>query len=342
MPEFKIGDRYIGDQYPPFIIAEAGINHEGDFNKALQMVDAAVLSNADCVKFQCHITEAEMTPSDIVPDNADDRLWDIIKRCELTEAEEHMLKNYCEDRGILYLCTPFSREAADRLDELGVMAFKIGSGECNNIPLVEHIAKKGKPILLSTGMNDIESIRNTVSTIQEYDVPLLLNHCTSMYPTPYEQVHLGAISELKEIFNLPIGLSDHSVGIYTSLGAIALGACAIEKHFTISRSWPGPDVPISIEPEELSDLVTGSLAIHLARGGKKDRLPEEQPVIDFAFASVVAINDIVAGETFNLKNLWVKRPGSGDIPARDFQQIIGKTAARDISKDSQLSKTDIS
>ncbi len=341
MSEIKIGDRYIGDHYPPFIIAEAGINHEGDFNKALQMVDAAVLSNADCVKFQCHITEAEMTPSDIVPDNAEDRLWDIIKRCELTETEEHKLKNYCEDRGILYLCTPFSREAADRLDELGVLAFKIGSGECNNIPLVEHIAKKGKPILLSTGMNDIESIRNTVSAIQEYDVPLLLNHCTSMYPTPYEQVHLGAISELKEIFNLPIGLSDHSIGIYTSLGAIALGACAIEKHFTISRSWPGPDVPISIEPEELSDLVTGSLAIHLARGGKKDRLPEEQPVIDFAFASVVAINDIVAGETLSLKNLWVKRPGSGDIPARDFDQIIGKTAAKDISKDSQLSKTDI-
>jgi sialic acid synthase SpsE len=342
MQEIKIGDRCIGDQYPPFIIAEVGINHEGEFNKAIQMVDAAVASNADCVKFQCHITEAEMTPTDIVPDNSEDKLWDIIKRCELTEEEERKLKVYCESKGILYLCTPFSREAADRLDDLGILAFKIGSGECNNTPLVEHIAKKGKPIILSTGMNDIASIRRTVLAIQKYDVPLLLNHCTSMYPTPYEHVHLGAITELKETFQLPVGLSDHSIGIYTSLGAVALGACAVEKHFTISRSWPGPDVPISIEPDELTELVEGANAIHTARGGKKELLPEEQPVIDFAYASVVAISDINAGETFSLDNLWVKRPGSGQIPASDLSQVIGRKATKRISKDTQISNDDIS
>jgi N-acetylneuraminate synthase len=302
------------------------------------MVDAAAAAGADCVKFQCHITEMEMIPTDMTPGNiSKESLWDIMKRCELTEAEEREIKAYCETKEILYLCTPFSREASDRLEGMGVLAYKIGSGECNNLPLIEHVARKGKPMIVSTGMNDLESVRRTVNLIQKHDVPLLINHCTSMYPTPYENVRLGAITQLKENFDIPVGLSDHSMGIYTCLGGVALGACALEKHFTISREWPGPDVPISMEPDELAEMVVGSKAIHAARGGSKTILPDEQPVIDFAYASVVTIRDIAAGETLSLDNVWVKRPGIGPIPATEFESVLGKRVGQALKKDIELS-----
>jgi len=340
--ELELGGRKIGFGHPPFIIAEVGINHEGSYDKAIECVDAAAEAGADCVKFQSHITEAEMIPVDMTPGQiSDERLWDIIKRCELTEEQEHRIKGYCEKKGIIYLCTPFSREAADRLDAMGVDAFKIGSGECNNLPLIEHVARFGKPILLSTGMNDLSSVRDSVETIQRYDVPLMLMHCTSMYPTPYDKVRLGAVPELIEEFNLPVGLSDHSMGIYTCLGAVALGACALEKHFTVSRDWPGPDVPISIEPDELEDLVKGSAAVFEARGGHKDILPEEQPVIDFAYASVVSIKPIKSGEEFTLQNVWVMRPGNGPILARDLQKVLGRRARRNLDEHVQLNPHDI-
>ncbi|MBW1924262.1 MAG: N-acetylneuraminate synthase family protein [Deltaproteobacteria bacterium] len=306
------------------------------------MIDAAAAAGADCVKFQCHITEAEMIPTDMKPGKiSEERLWDIIKRCELTEDEEKRVKAYCEEKGVIYLCTPFSREAADRLEAMNVEAYKIGSGECNNLPLLEHIAQKGKPIILSTGMNDIQSIRRSVSVIQKYDLPLILMHCTSMYPTPYERVRLGAITELLEEFGLPVGLSDHSLGIYTCLGAVALGACVLEKHFTVTRSWPGPDVPISIEPHELAELVKGSRAVFVARGGSKTILDEEKPVIDFAYASVVSIRPIRKGEPLTTENVWVKRPGGGDIPAALLDQVLGKKATRDIPADRQLKTDDV-
>jgi len=341
MKEIQIGRRKIGSQYSPFIIAEVGINHGGNFDKAIECVDVAVKAGADCIKFQCHITEAEMIPTDIKPGGiSEERLWDIIKRCELTEDEERRIKKYCEEKGIIYLCTPFSREAADRLQSMNVLAFKIGSGECNNIPLLEHVAKMGKPIILSTGMNDIESIKRSVAVIQRYNCPLMLMHCTSMYPTPYEKVRLGAIKELQETFDLPIGVSDHSIGIYSCLGAVALGACALEKHFTVSRQWLGPDIPISIEPDELAELVRGSEAIFSALEGRKTILPEEQPVIDFAYASVVTIAPIKAGKTFTLENIWVKRP-TGHIMARDLYRVLGKKALRDLEENYQIRREDV-
>lgn len=341
MAELRLGNRIVGDDYPPFIIAEVGINHEGDVQKAFQLIDAAASAGADCVKFQSHITEAEMIPSDMRPGEISvERLWDIIKRCELTEEEERAVKLRCEERGILYLCTPFSREAADRLEEMDVVGFKIGSGECNNLPLLRHIARKGRPILLSTGMNDLDSIRASVQVIQAEGCPLMLLHCTSMYPTPYEKVRLGAIPQLKQTFGLPVGLSDHSMGIYTCLGAAALGACAFEKHFTMTREWPGPDIPISIEPQEVAELVTGTRAVWQARGGSKTILPEEQPVIDFAYASVVTTRGVRAGEIFSLENIWVKRPGTGPLQAKDFESVLGKIATRDLPIHAQVSPTD--
>ena len=341
--EIKIGNRIIGVEYPPFVIAEVGINHEGDVNKALQMVDAAVSAGSEVIKFQCHITEQEMIPTDMTPGEiSTEKLWDIIKRCELTETEEVQVMRYCESKGIMYLSTPFSREAADRLNEMNIPAFKIGSGECNNLPLIAHIAAMGRPMIVSTGMNDLNSVMKTVDLIKSSGTPLALLHCTSMYPTPYESVRLGAVSQLREKFpDVPIGLSDHSANIWTCLGAVALGASVLEKHFTVSRKWPGPDVPISIEPHELSDLIIGSRAIWSARGGTKTILPGEQPVIDFAYATVVTIKDIASGEIFTRDNLWVKRPGLGPIPANDLESILGCHAKRAVANDQHLVADDI-
>jgi len=342
MREFEIRGRKIGSNHPPFVIAEVGINHEGSVEKALRLVDAAKEASADCVKFQCHITEAEMIPTDMKPGKiSDERLWDIIKRCELTEEEECNVKARCEAVGIQYLSTPFSREAADRLERIGVDAFKIGSGECNNVPLVEHIARKGKPIIMSTGMNDIPSIRKSVAVIKEHGIPFVLMHCVSIYPTPYDKVRLKSIVQLTSEFDVPVGLSDHSLGIYTCLGAVALGAVALEKHFTISRSWPGPDNPFSIEPHELKELVNGARAVWQALEGDKQIAEDEKPVIDFAYASVVTISPVKKGELFGLNNIWVKRPGTGDFIGQDLYKVIGKRAGRDLPKDVQVKKEDV-
>jgi len=343
-PEFSIGHRRVGPDHPPLVLVEVGINHEGDIAKAIQLVDAAVASGAEVVKFQCHITEKEMIPTDMTPGEiSSEKLWDIIKRCELTEAEERQLQEHCAEVGVTYLSTPFSREAADRLDDMGVPAFKIGSGECNNIPLLKHIAAMGKPMILSTGMNDIASIRRSVNAVSSFGVPIALMHCTSMYPTPYEHVRLGAIVELQNAFpEVVVGLSDHSLNIWTCFGGVALGASILEKHFTISRLWPGPDTGISIEPEELSDLITGARAVWEARGGSKNILVEEQPVIDFAYATVVTIAPIKKGEVFSSKNIWVKRPGTGELLAERLDDVLGHVASRDIEVDVHLVSGDIS
>lgn len=343
MAEFQLGSRTIGEEHPPFVIAEVGINHEGELWKALACVDAAVAAGAECVKFQTHITEAEMIETDMRPGNiSKERLWDIIKRCELTAEEERQVKEYCEKRGVMFLCTPFSREAADQLEKLDVVGFKIGSGECNNLPLLRHIARKGRPMVLSTGMNDLASVRRSVAAIRELGCPLMLMHCTSTYPSAYSELRLGAIAQLRQEFGLAVGLSDHSRGIYTALGAVALGACALEKHFTVSQKWPGPDVPFSIEAPDLKALIEGSRAIWEARGGAKTVLANEQPVIDFAYASVVSIRPLRKGEVFSMENTWVKRPGNGPLHASELERVLGRSATRDIPANVQIQPSDLS
>lgn len=339
---FKINDNLkISDENKPFIIAEAGINHDGEFDKAIELVDLAVDSGATAIKFQTHITDKEMIPTDMKPGNiSEESLWDIIDRCVLDNEQEKNLFEYSKEKGILFFSTPFSREGADRLNELGVELFKIGSGECNNLPLLDHVAKFKKPMILSTGMNDISSIRDSVETILNQEVPLALLHCTSIYPAPPETMRLGAITHLKKEFpELEIGLSDHSLGISVALGSIAIGSNIVEKHFTKSRAWPGPDNPFSIEPQELKKLVDWSEEIWLARGGIKDVLNDEKPVIDFAYACVVAIRNITKGEKLTLDNIWVKRPGTGEIFAKDFKNVLGKVANIDISENTQLSRS---
>lgn len=333
----------IGPDHAPFVIAEVGINHEGSFKKAVELIDAAKAAGAEVVKFQCHITDKEMIPTDMTPGKiSTEKLWDIIKRCELTEAEERRLQAYCGKLGLMYLSTPFSREAADRLDAMGVPAFKIGSGECNNYPLLDHIARMGKPIILSTGMNDLAAVRKAAAVIRRRGAPLALLHCTSLYPTPYEKLRLGAITDLQKNFPaLPIGLSDHTLNIWTCLGAVAMGACILEKHFTISRAWPGPDTKMSIEPGELKDLIDGSRAVWQARGGSKSILREEKPVIDFAYATVVSIAPIRKGDTFSRRNIWVKRPGVGPLKAESFDRLLGKRSLNDIPAEVHIKPRDV-
>jgi len=343
-PEILIDKRKIGLNYKPLTIVEIGINHEGDFKKAAQMVLDAHISGAECVKFQCHVIEDEMSGAakKVVPMNADESIYNIMDRCTLSFSEEVKLKELVELLDMIYLSTPFSRAAADRLEMMGVKAYKIGSGECNNYPLVEHIAQFGKPIILSTGMNDVDSIRPSVEIFRKYGVPYALLHCTSLYPTPYEKVRLGALSDLKKAFpDAVLGLSDHSLGNYTCFASVALGASILEKHFTSNKNWPGPDISISIDPPELKDLIYGSDAIYEASGGNKNILKEEQPTIDFAYASVVSIKDIKQGEKFSKDNLWVKRPGTGEILAKHFESLLGKVAQNDIEADVQLRWGDI-
>jgi N-acetylneuraminate synthase len=340
--EFRLGNRLVGSGEPPLVIAEIGINHEGDLNKALRMVDDAQRTGCECVKFQSHVIEDEMIPNDVVPGNASESIWDIMKRCALSEDEERKIKEYVAEKQMIFLSTPFSRAAADRLERIGVSAYKIGSGECNNYPLIDHIAAFGKPIILSTGMNDLPSIQPAVEIFRRHKVPYALLHCTSMYPTPYEKVRLGALAELRDAFpDAVLGLSDHTLTNYTCLAAVALGASILERHFTSDKTWPGPDINISMDPNELRDLISGSRAIHQALGGTKQILPEEQPTIDFAYASVVTINPIRKGQQLTMENIWVKRPGTGSILAVDFERVLGTTARRDLPMNTQVSWDDI-
>ncbi len=342
-PFITIAKRKIGADFTPFVIAEIGINHEGSFKKAIKMVDDAKAAGCECVKFQCHVIEDEMIPAakKVIPGHTKESIYEIIQRCTLSYEEEIKLKTYVESLGMIYLSSPFSRAAADRLQEMGVPGYKIGSGEWNNYPLIDHIAGFGKPIILSTGMNDIASIKIAVKTIRKHRTPFALFHCTSLYPTPYEKVRLGGIAELMKAFpGVPIGLSDHSVGNYTSFGAVALGASLIEKHFTSSKKWVGPDIAVSIDPTELKDLIFGVDAIYKALGGKKEILKEEKPTIDFAYACVVSIKEIKKGEKFTKDNIWVKRPGTGEIKAVNYKSVIGKIAKKDIETDIQIKWSD--
>lgn len=341
LKKIEISDRIIiGENEPVFIIAEAGINHNGDISLAKKMIIEAAKAGAGAIKFQTHIADKEMVESSITADYVGESIFGLIKRMELSKEEHKKLMDCSKKNDILFLSTPFCKEAVDLLDELEVPAFKIGSGELTNLSLLEYIAKKGKPIILSTGMSSINEIEDSVNLIKKYNDKLILMQCTSTYPTKYEDVNLGVIRILKEKFGVPIGLSDHSTGIYTALGAVALGACIIEKHFTLSRELPGPDQKASIEPDELAELVTGADAIFKALGTNKKVIDEEIPVQKFARESIVSSMDIPE-ETIIMKTMvTVKRPGTG-IPAKDINKVVGKRTKKAIKKNSILAWDDL-
>jgi len=338
-PFIEIAGRKIGADYPPLVIAEIGINHEGSLQTAFEMVDAAAKAGVEIIKHQTHVVDDEMSGAakKVIPGNADVSIYEIMKRCALSEKDEIELMRYVEKKGLIFFSTPFSRAAANRLHRMNVPAFKIGSGECNNHPLLKHIANFGKPMIVSTGMNTLESVRKTVEVIQHYNVPLALMHTTNLYPTPAHLVRLGAMKQLMQAFpDIPIGLSDHTVGNNACLAAVAQGASLLERHFTDSMSRPGPDIICSMDGVAAHALIEGSKEIHQMLGGIKEPAREEQVTIDFAFATVVTIKKIAKGEALNRENIWVKRPGTGAIGAEHYDSILGKRVLADIDLDVHL------
>lgn len=343
-PYIKIGNRKIGIDYPPLVIAEIGINHEGSLIVAKEMVDAAHRAGVEVVKHQTHIVADEMSSAakKVIPGNASVSIYEIMDRCSLNEEDERELKQYVEEKGMLFISTPFSRAAADRLQKMDVQAYKIGSGECNNYPLLEHVAQFGKPIILSTGMNTIESIRKAVAIFDDNNVPVALLHTTNLYPTPAHLVRLGAMTQLHEAFPDKIfGLSDHTLNNNACLGAVALGASILERHFTDHMKRTGPDIICSMDETACLELIKSSEEIWQMRGGTKEPAKEEKVTIDFAFASVCTIANIEKGEIFSKDNIWVKRPGTGEILAESFKNILGRKATRTIDKDEQLLWDDV-
>ena len=337
----KLGARKIGPNFRPLVIFELGINHNGSLKLAKRIVDDAIKAGAEIIKHQTHIPEDEMSleAKKIVPINANKNIYNLIEECSLNEKEELELKRYIEKKGAMFLSTPFSRKAVDRLVKFKVKGFKIGSGECNNYPLVDYIASFGKPIIISTGMNDINSIRKAIKILDKRKVQYAILHTTNLYPTMYSEVRLNALIELKKIFpNTVIGLSDHTGDNYTSYAAIAMGASIIEKHFIDNNSRKGPDVSASVNTKQMIELIKGVSSIYKAIPGGIKPIPRERKTANFAFASVVANEDLEKGTILNKNNIWVRRPGNGDFAAEKYYSLIGKKLKFKVKKNTQIKK----
>lgn len=345
MKNFKILNRKIGPKHKPLIIVELGINHNGKFSIAKKIIDKAKEAGAEIIKHQTHLPYFEMSEEakKIIPVHTKDNIFKIISDCSISEKDERKLKKYVEKKKMIFISTPFSREAADRLYSMNVPAFKIGSGECNNYPLIEYICKFRKPIILSTGMNSIKQIKEAVEIIEKHKISYALMHTTNLYPTPYKLIRLNALKELKKKFpKAVLGLSDHTGDNYTSFAAVALGASIIEKHFVDNKSKRiGPDISASIDYYQLKNLIEGCNKIFTSLPGKKVPVKEEFSTMKFAFASVVSIKKITKGQKLTSKNIWVKRPGNGEFLAKDLKKLFGKIAKRDIKLNTQIKLKDV-
>ena len=340
----QIGTRKIGPEHPPLVIAEIGINHGGSLAVAKEMVRLAAASGCECVKHQTHILEDEMTDEakQIFPPNADVSIWEVMARCALSQDDEIELKRYTESLGMIYLSTPFSRAAAEFLESIGVLAYKIGSGEADNLPLIRHIARLGKPVILSAGMQTIETIRASVEILQAAGVDFALLECTNLYPSPPEIVSLRGVKDLQDAFpGVPVGFSDHSIGPEMALASVALGACILERHYTDTRYRVGPDIINSMDPSELRHLIDRSKEIWIASRNPKERTAAEEPVYRFARASVVADRDLPAGHLITEADIWARRPGSGEIAGYDFDKVVGKRTTRALPRNTQLKWSDL-
>ncbi len=340
----KIAHRVINEASPPLVIAEIGINHGGSLEVAKKMVRAAHSAGCEMVKHQTHFVEDEMTneAKQIFPPNADVSIWEVMARCALSPEDEIALMKYTQSLGMIYISTPFSRKAADFLNDIGVPGFKIGSGECNHLPLIRHIAKFGKPIIMSTGMQTIETMRASVKVLDDSGVDYALLECTNLYPSPPEIVSLAGIQELQAAFpKAHIGFSDHSIGPSMALSAVALGAQILERHFTDDRYRKGPDIACSMDPAELKFLIDRSREIHTALHNPKQRTAPEEDVYRFARGSVVAERDLPAGHTLTEADIWARRPGSGEISVEFFDSLIGRKLTVDLQKNQQMRWSDL-
>lgn len=342
----KIGNINIGQKYEPLVVVDIGINHGGNLDLAIELVDSAIKAGAEIIKHQTHIPDLEMSneAKKIKPGNSNLSIYKVIKKNSLLLKDEKKLCEYIRKKKKIYISTPFCFEAVDFLEELNVPAYKIGSGECNNYPLVEYIAKKKKPIILSTGMNDLISIKKSIKIIKKYNKnKIIILHCTNLYPTPVHLVRLECVKLLQEQFkNEIVGLSDHTETNHTSFGSIPLGARVIEKHYIDSKKTrKGPDVSASADFEQLKDLIIGVKNIFRSLKGEKKIVNQEKITAKFAFASVVSSKFIKKGEIFSKNNITLKRPGTGIYGPSDFYKILGKKAKKNIKSNIQLKKIDV-
>lgn len=327
-----------------FTIAEAGVNHNGDLRRALRLVDAAAAAGADAVKFQTFaadrlaVASAPKAAYQKKRTPAGQSQLEMLRRLELSESDHRALIARCRKRGILFLSTPFDEQSADMLDRLGVAAFKLPSGELTNLPFLRHVARKGKPMIVSTGMAGLAEVRDAVGAVRRAGVPeLVLLHCVSNYPAAPETINLRAMAAMAKAFGVPVGYSDHTLGLEISFAAAALGAAVIEKHFTLDRRLPGPDHACSLEPDELKAWVRGIRAVESSLGhGRKEPAPGEADTARAARKSLVAARAIPAGARLTADMVAAKRPGTGISPAQ-LGRVLGRRARRSIPADALLS-----
>lgn len=322
-----------------FIIAEAGVNHNGDVIIAKKLIDAAVDAGADAVKFQTFKTENLVAKDAPKADyqkksTGNGNQFEMLKRLELSFEDHLSLKKYCDEKGILFLSTPFDFESVDLLEKLDLSMYKISSGEITNIPLLRYIARLKKPMIVSTGMANLSEIERAVNEIKENgNDKIILLHCTSNYPTLYEDVNLNAMLTIKNAFMLPVGYSDHTIGIEVPIAAVSLGAEIIEKHFTLDKTLIGPDHKASLEPQELKRMIQSIRLVETALGNceKKPTLQESKNK-KVSRKSLVAARAIKKGEKFTSESLTVKRPGTGIVPYY-YWDYIGQEANKDFDED---------
>ena len=325
-----------------YIIAEAGVNHNGSFELACRLADAAKEAGADCVKYQTFKSENLVSKDAQKAEyqkktTGDSSQQDMLKKLELSYDSFVRLKEYCDKIGICFLSTPFDFESIDFLKSLDMPFWKIPSGEVTNYPYLVALAKTGKPVVMSTGMCEMNEISDAIKVLKDNgtkDIKLL--HCNTEYPTPFEDVNLTAMKTMREAFSTEVGYSDHTKGIEVPIAAVALGATIIEKHFTLDRNMEGPDHKASLEPQELKQMVCSIRNIEKAIGtGDKTPSASEKKNITIARKSIVAKKEIKAGEIFTVENITVKRPGTGISPMR-WNEVLGTTALRDFNEDEKI------
>ncbi len=338
--ELRVGDRRIGDGHRCFVIAEAGVNHNGDVKLATELVRVAAAAGADAVKFQTFVTEAIITrtaPKAQYQRRAGgeaESQFAMLKRLEMPEELHRRVIEECQRHGIMFLSTPYDLASVELLDRLDVCAFKIASTDTTNLPFLTDVAAKGRPILLSTGMSSLAEVEEAVAAVRSAgNQRLALFQCTSQYPTPLDQVNLRAIAALRERFACPVGFSDHTTGIGAAPWAVAAGASIVEKHFTLSRTLPGPDHAMSLEPAELSALVRAIREVEAALGdGVKRTMPCEEENKRTHQKSLVVCRPVKAGRIVTRDDVTAKRPGTG-LPPGTLAKVVGRRAARDLQPD---------
>ncbi len=327
-----------------FVIAEIGSTHDGSFGNAKNMIDVVAECGADAVKFQMHIAEAETLASAPAPAyfKAEPRMQ-YFRRTGFSTEQWSELKAHAEEKKLVFLCSTFLEEAGDRLEELGITRYKVPSGEVTNLPLLEAIARTGKPVLLSSGMSSWSELDAAVEAILKRHKRLTVLQCSTEYPCPPEQVGLNLMSEMRDRYGLPVGLSDHTMSIYAPIAAATLGASAIEKHFTLSRSMYGSDARHSLEPHEFADMVRGIRTAEVMLSSKvdKDNISRFKDMKMIFEKSVVSVKDIPVGTQISRAMLGIKKPGTG-IPARRIQEVVGKRAVRPIKAESLINWDDLS